>query len=319
MKKLAIALLLTACAVSALADALPQYGAIATGIGIDRTGTPISMQGSAGGDDREEVRRRAVDNCKIQETKYGVKKSVCKVVTEFSDGGCGYVTTGANTKGVTWGTGPSNAGALAKCSQGGEYKCEKPQGLCTALPVAKEEPKEELKVEPKAEPKWPTPDETRRAIESTKGSHRLQAGEKIQVTVFGEASLSGDYQIDPSGDLLPPVAGTVKAAGLTEAELEQELSKKFRSEYLRNPKVTVSFQEFRPFYILGEIEKPGAYSYTSGLNVLSAVAIAGGATSRASKSTVLIQHYGESGMREYPLASNVPILPGDIIRIPTDF
>jgi hypothetical protein len=68
MKKLAIALLLTACAVSALADALPQYGAIATGIGIDRTGTPISMQGSAGGDDREEVRRRAVDNCKIQES-----------------------------------------------------------------------------------------------------------------------------------------------------------------------------------------------------------------------------------------------------------
>jgi polysaccharide export outer membrane protein len=148
---------------------------------------------------------------------------------------------------------------------------------------------------------------------------RLQAGEKIQVTVSGEATLSGDYQIDPNGYLSLPLAGTVKAAGLTEAELEQELSKKFRSEYLRNPKVTVSVQEFRPFYILGEIEKPGAYSYTSGLNVLSAVAIAGGATSRASKSTVLIQHVGESGMREYPLASNVAILPGDIIRIPTDF
>jgi protein involved in polysaccharide export with SLBB domain len=136
------------------------------------------------------------------------------------------------------------------------------------------------------------------------------------VTVYGEASLGGDYQIDPSGDLTLPVAGTVKAAGLTEAELEQELAKKFRSEYLRNPRVTVSFMEFRPFYILGEVEKPGAYPYTSGLNVLSAIAIAGGTTSRGSKSTVLIQHPGESGMREYPLASSVPILPGDIIRIP---
>jgi protein involved in polysaccharide export with SLBB domain len=153
-------------------------------------------------------------------------------------------------------------------------------------------------------------------IDAAKGSHRLQAGEKIQVTVSGEASLSGDYQIDPDGALSLPLAGTVKAAGRTEAELEQELSKKFRSEYLRKPKVTVRLTEFRPFFILGEIEKPGAYPYTSGLNVLSAVAIAGGTPDRGSKSTVLIQHAGESGMREYPLASNVPILPGDIIRIP---
>jgi polysaccharide export outer membrane protein len=153
-------------------------------------------------------------------------------------------------------------------------------------------------------------------VETAKGSPRLQAGEKIRVTVYGESSLSGDYQIDPSGYLSLPLAGTVKAAGLTQAELEQELAKKFRSEYLRNPRVTVSIMEFRPFYILGEIEKPGAYPYTSGLNVLSAIAIAGGTTYRGSRSTVLIQHPGESGMREYPLASSVPILPGDIIRIP---
>ncbi len=153
-------------------------------------------------------------------------------------------------------------------------------------------------------------------VETSKGSPRLQAGEKIRVTVYGEASLSGDYQIDPSGYLSLPLAGTVKAAGLTQAELEQELAKKFRSEYLRTPRVTVSIMEFRPFYILGEIEKPGAYPYTSGLNVLSAIAIAGGTTYRGSRSTVLIQHPGESGMREYPLASSVPILPGDIIRIP---
>jgi protein involved in polysaccharide export with SLBB domain len=153
-------------------------------------------------------------------------------------------------------------------------------------------------------------------IEAAKGSPRLQAGEKIRLTVYGEASLSGDYQIDPSGYLSLPLAGTVKAAGLTQAELEQELAKKFRSEYLRNPRVTISIMEFRPFYILGEIEKPGSYPYTSGLNVLSAIAIAGGTTYRGSRSTVLIQHPGDSGMREYPLASSVPVLPGDIIRIP---
>jgi len=152
--------------------------------------------------------------------------------------------------------------------------------------------------------------------EAAAGSPRLQAGEKIRVNVYGEASLSGDYQIDPSGFVSLPLAGTVKAAGLTQPELEQELTQKFRTQYLRNPKVTVSVLEFRPFYILGEIEKPGAYPYTSGLNVLSAIAIAGGTTYRASKSTVLIQHPGEAGLREYPLTSSIPVLPGDIIRIP---
>jgi len=103
---------------------------------------------------------------------------------------------------------------------------------------------------------------------------------------------------------------------LTQAELEQALEKKFKSEYLRNPKVTVSITEFKPFYILGEIEKPGAYPYTSGLNALSAIAIAGGTTYRGSKTTILIQHPGEDELREYPLSASVPVLPGDIIRIP---
>jgi polysaccharide export outer membrane protein len=145
---------------------------------------------------------------------------------------------------------------------------------------------------------------------------RLQAGEKIRLSVYGEASLSGDYQIDPSGILSLPLAGQVKAAGLTEAELKQEITQKLKTEYLKNPKVTVSVVEFRPFYILGEVEKPGSYPYTSGLNALSAIAIAGGTTYRASKSTILIQHPGESGLREYPLKGSVAILPGDIIRVP---
>jgi protein involved in polysaccharide export with SLBB domain len=145
---------------------------------------------------------------------------------------------------------------------------------------------------------------------------RLQAGEKIRVNVYGEASLSGDYQIDPSGFVSVPLAGNIKAVGLTQNELAQALATSFRSQYLKNPKVTVSVAEFRPFYIIGEIEKPGSYPYTSGLNVLSAVAIAGGTTYRASKSAILIQHPGESALREYKIDASVPILPGDIIKVP---
>ena len=73
---------------------------------------------------------------------------------------------------------------------------------------------------------------------------------------------------------------------------------------------------FRPFYIIGEVEKPGEYAYKSGLNVLSATALAGGTTYRASRSYVMIQHPNESGMREYPFSSSVPVLPGDLVRVP---
>jgi len=153
-------------------------------------------------------------------------------------------------------------------------------------------------------------------IEATAVSPRLQAGEKIRVTVYNEASLSGDYQIDPSGFVSLPLAGSVKAEGLTRPELERELTSNFRNQYLRNPKVTVSVLEFRPFYIIGEIQRPGAYPYNSGLNVLRAIAVAGGTTYRASKSTIEIQHAGESELREYSLAVSIPVLPGDVIRIP---
>jgi polysaccharide export outer membrane protein len=153
-------------------------------------------------------------------------------------------------------------------------------------------------------------------ILATAQAPRLQPGEKIRVNVFNEASLSGDFQIDPSGFVSLPLAGSVQAAGLTQAELEQALAKKYSSQYLKNPKVTVSVAEFKPFYIMGEIEHPGSYPYTSGLNVLSAIAIAGGTTYRASKSTIQIQHPGETGLKEYALDTSVPILPGDIIRVP---
>ena len=104
-----------------------------------------------------------------------------------------------------------------------------------------------------------SPDQEKAIIAAATESPRLQAGEKIRVTVYGESSLSGEYQIDPSGYVSLPLAGTIKAAGFTQGELEEQLVKQLgNGGYLKNPKVTVSIIEFRPFYILGEVEKPGA-------------------------------------------------------------
>jgi protein involved in polysaccharide export with SLBB domain len=148
---------------------------------------------------------------------------------------------------------------------------------------------------------------------------RLAAGDKVRVIVFGEDRLSGEYVIDNSGGLSLPLAGTIQAAGLTKVELEQSLTKKLRGSYLRDPKVTVDVTSFRPFYVLGEVSHPGEFSYRSGLNVLSAIAIAGGATYRASTSKVLIQRSGTTEMTEYPQATTVLIMPGDVVRVPERF
>lgn len=162
-----------------------------------------------------------------------------------------------------------------------------------------------------------SPEEQQALIESARTtSPMLQAGEKIKVTVFGEDRLSGDYEIDPAGNLSLPLAGTVRAAGLDKRALEQRLTAKFRGEYLRDPKVTVDVADFRPFYILGEIAKPGEYPFKGGLDVMSAIALAGGSTYRASRSTVLIKHADERQFKEYPLSPEIPVLPGDLLRLP---
>jgi polysaccharide export outer membrane protein len=145
---------------------------------------------------------------------------------------------------------------------------------------------------------------------------KLEPGDQIRVTVYGEDKLSGDYKLDQSGQISLPLAGTVVAQGLTQAELEQALAKKFRSEYLKNPKVTVTIATLQPYYMMGEVQKPGEYPYRSNLNVLTAMAVAGGPTYRANRNTVEIQRRGETTMREYPISVTVPVLPGDVIKVP---
>jgi polysaccharide export outer membrane protein len=149
------------------------------------------------------------------------------------------------------------------------------------------------------------------------GVLRLQAGDKLKITVFGEDKLTGEYEVDPGGSVSLPLAGTVQAAGLTKPELEQLLAKKFASEkYLRSPKVTVEIAAFRPFYVLGEVEKPGEYPFKSGLNIVSAIAVAGGNTYRSSQSRVLIQRAGDRDFQEYPMSPKIQVYPGDLIRVP---
>ena len=86
-------------------------------------------------------------------------------------------------------------------------------------------------------------------------------GDQLHVTVYNETDLSGDYSVDDGGYLRLPLIGQIKVAGLTLVELESTIADKYGAGYLKSPKISAQVTSYRPFYIIGEVNKPGQYSY----------------------------------------------------------
>jgi len=146
---------------------------------------------------------------------------------------------------------------------------------------------------------------------------RLQTGDQLKIIVFGEEALSGIYDISPAGTVSMPLIPPIVAVGRTRAEVESAITRAYAGgKILQEPKVTVSVVTYRPVYVFGEVTRPSAVVYASGLDVLSAVAAAGGFTYRASRDTVLIRHSGEQVWQRYSLAAPLALEPGDVVRIP---
>jgi protein involved in polysaccharide export with SLBB domain len=149
--------------------------------------------------------------------------------------------------------------------------------------------------------------------------YRLGSGDKIHVGIFGQPDLNGDFVVDGGGSVQLPLIGSVKAAGLTVADFQKEVTAKFADGFLVNPSVEVDVVNYRPFYIIGEVKAPGQYPYVNGMSILNAVALAGGFTDRADKSEVYIRRNGSSKETEYPGDETTKVNPGDIVRISERF
>ena len=149
--------------------------------------------------------------------------------------------------------------------------------------------------------------------------YRLGTGDKVRLQVFDEQELSGEYEVDDSGYMRLNLVGQVKAAGLTVEEFERNVKVALEDGYLKDPKVTVEVINYRPFYIIGEVNKPGEYPYTNDMNILNAVAKAGGYTYRANESDVYVRRNGDTKEVPVPADQTTKINPGDVIRIPERF
>lgn len=145
--------------------------------------------------------------------------------------------------------------------------------------------------------------------------YRLGSGDELRITVFGQSDLTGQFEIDGSGSIAMPLVGEVPAASLTVRELEDAIKARLADGYLRDPRVSAEVANYRPYYILGEVNRPGEYPYTSGLTVQNAVAAAGGYTYRANQRVVFIKALEDDRELNYQLSPQIQVQPGDTIRI----
>jgi protein involved in polysaccharide export with SLBB domain len=146
--------------------------------------------------------------------------------------------------------------------------------------------------------------------------YRLGPGDKLNITVFGNQDVSGEAVVDPQGKIAVPLLGQVQAGGLTVANVQQAITDALNKDYIVDPKVTVEVENYRPFFILGEVNKPGSYYYIAGLNLRQAVAIGGGYTRRARTSEALIHRLTGDGEDTITADPETLILPGDTIDVP---
>jgi polysaccharide export outer membrane protein len=149
-------------------------------------------------------------------------------------------------------------------------------------------------------------------------SYTLNTGDHVQVTVFEEPDLSISAVLDDTGSISYPLLGELEVRGLTPRELASKITEGLRGRFLINPQVNVVIQEYRPFFVRGEVSSPGGYPFKPGLTVEKAVSLAGGFTSRASKTKFYIISDDSSEVRKSATLTS-RIRPGDVINIEQSF
>lgn len=155
--------------------------------------------------------------------------------------------------------------------------------------------------------------------EATVAGYELGPGDQVRITVFRHEDLSGEFEVDGEGFFALPLVGEIMTAGLSARQLENEIEIRLKSGgYLVDPQVSIEVLNYRPFYIIGEVNSPGSYQYVNGMTVINAVALAGGFSYRADQDDIVISRGGSNGPRIDALPDTA-VLPGDIIEVPERF
>jgi polysaccharide export outer membrane protein len=156
-------------------------------------------------------------------------------------------------------------------------------------------------------------------VSSDNRTYRLGSGDVINITVFDEEDLSRlAYRLPDTGLITFPF-GEVKALGLSIAELETVVINGLRKGYLKNPRVSVSMVEYRPFFVIGQVNKPGGYPYQIGMTVRKAIALAGGFAPRGSESKVFVVREADTKNMQAKIDLDGDVYAGDTVTVEEGF
>lgn len=146
--------------------------------------------------------------------------------------------------------------------------------------------------------------------------YKLGPNDRVRIIVFGQPNLTGEYSLDGNGVLAFPLIGNVPAGGMTTAQLQKTIAAKLEPDYLINPSVSAEVVTRRPFYVIGEVHKPGNYPYVTDMTALNAVAMAGGFTYRARKNDFYIKRLDKDGrMVRVEAKAGTVLRPGDTLEV----
>lgn len=146
----------------------------------------------------------------------------------------------------------------------------------------------------------------------------LGAGDSIQISVFKEPEMTLRLKIHRGGFVNYPYLGEIQLLGRTPAQVERDIELKLEDGYIMQPMVTVSIEEFRKFFISGEVANPNGYEFQPGLTVEQAIAMAGGFTDRSDRDGINIRLAATNELIK-DVGPTYPVGPGDVVIIEQSF
>jgi len=158
----------------------------------------------------------------------------------------------------------------------------------------------------------------------------LSANDQVAVEVFGEEDLRTNGRLNGEGNLSLPLLGSVHLAGLSLTQATARVTELYAKDYLVNPKVNVSLVSYakRRFTVLGQVNRPGSFEMPdgspTGIDLLEAIAMAGGYTRIAAPERITVRRHGAKGDEVLKVdakrlargsANNFKVIPGDTITV----
>jgi polysaccharide export outer membrane protein len=174
----------------------------------------------------------------------------------------------------------------------------------------------------------PAPAPTEKPAASVPAEYKIGPGDVLNISVWKEENMQLEVLVKPDGGITFPLAGDIKASGLTTSELTTRIQSNLK-RYIPNPVVTVSVVQAvsNKIYVVGKVNRPGEYQTTRYMDVLQALSLAGGLTPYAESDEIKIirRSNGDKQIFEFDydevvngkkLESNIVLQAGDTIAVP---